>query len=202
MTYGVQQAHGNVSGGEFLTSNLDFFSIWTAVPVAATGVKLPLAEALKILGIANFAGESFNGVTYANDAAYTDALAKQANLDLFIKVFAQRANPVVVSVGAKVTLSDGVTSPAVHPGATNSGNYGSSYNGQTFDEYSIKIVAERTVAWKVGQATPGNVNGYNIEDALSGLDVTDLNSGNILNTDTIVISGNDCNTLFLRSDTL
>ena len=76
MTYGVQQANGAVSGGEFLTGNLNFFTVYTMVPMGATGVRLPLATVKQILGIAAFAGETWNGVVYANDAAYTDALAK------------------------------------------------------------------------------------------------------------------------------
>lgn len=204
MTYGVQQANGVVSGGEFLTGNLNFVTVYTMVPMGATGVRLPLATVKQILGIAAFAGETWNGVVYANDAAYTDALAKQANLDLLTAVFATRANPVVVSVST-ASLADG-DAASLHPGASYAETFGVSYNGaQT--EYIVKFVTEKSPAWivsGVATGTESNTVGYQLLGALEGLAVTDIAAGVIAGTNVFHTGAadNDRNTLAIISDTL
>lgn len=204
MTYGVQQANGAVSGGEFLTGNLNFFTVYTMVPMGATGVRLPLATVKQILGIAAFAGETWNGVVYANDAAYTDALAKQANLDLLTAVFATRANPVIVSVSS-ASVADG-DAAAMHPGASYAETFGVSYNGaQT--EYTVKFVTEKSPAWVVSGTATGtesNAAGYQLLAALEGLAVTDIAAGVIAGTNVFHTGAadNDRNILAIVSDTL
>lgn len=204
MTYGVQKANGTVAGGEFLTGNLNFITVFSMVPMAATGVRLPLAAVKQILGIAAFAGETWNGVVYVNDTAYTDALAKQANLDLLTSVFGTRANPVVVSV-SEVALADG-DAVGLHTGASNGATFGSSYNGaQT--EYVVKFVTEKSPAWRVsgtGADAQSNTDGYQLLAALEGLAVTDIGAGVIAGTKafTTGAANNDRNTLAILSDTL
>lgn len=204
MSYGVQQANGVVSGGEFLTGNLNFVTVYTMVPMGATGVRLPLASVKQILGIATFAGETWNGVVYANDAAYTDALAKQANLDLLTAVFATRANPVVVSVST-ASLSDG-DAASLHVGASYAETFGSAYSGaQT--EYVVKFVTEKSPAWIVSGTATGtesNAAGYQLLGALEGLAVTDIAAGVIAGTNVFHTgsANTDRNTLAMISDTL
>jgi hypothetical protein len=182
MTYGVEKANGSVAGGEFLTGNLNYFTVWSMVPMAATGVRLPLATVKQILGIAAFAGETWEGVAYANDDEYTDALAKQANLDLLTKVFATRANPVIVSV-SEAAIADG-DAVGLHTGASFGATFGSNYSGaQT--EYTVKFVTEKSPSWAVsgvGADAESNAAGYQLLSALEGLAVTDIAAGVITGT--------------------
>lgn len=203
-TYGVQKANGTVAGGEFLTGNLTFLTVYSMIPMGATGVRLPLASVKQILGIAAFAGETWNGVVYANDAAYTDALAKQANLDLLTAVFATRANPVVVSVSQAV-VADG-DAAGLHTGASNGATFGSAYNGEQ-TEYTVKFVTEKSPAWRVsgtGADAQSNTDGYQLLAALEGLAVTDIAAAVVAGTNVFHTgsANTDRNTLAIISDTL
>lgn len=201
MSYGVQQANGVVSGGEFLTGNLNFFTVYTTIPMGATGVRLPLATVKQILGIATFNTTTWNGVVYADDNAYTDALAKQANLDLLTAVFATRANPVVVSVtSASLDLST-----ETFPGASYGTAFGSAYN-TTATVWTVKFVTEKSPAWIVSGTSTGtesNAVGYQLLGALEGLAVTDIAAAviagdNVFNT----ANATNRNVLAMVSDTL
>lgn len=211
MAYGQVTSNGSVLPGEFLTSNLDFFTIVTVVPVYPTNVKLPLADLKSAynLGAANISTiggvdvvDGFGtGQNYANDAAYSDALAKQGNLDTLLKVWSMRANPVVVNVYSQSgTDVDSYT----FTGFSSATAFGSSFNGDNIPVYTVKLVSERTGAWYVGgSADDTNVNGYQFLTALDGTPVTDLASGVVygdtFNTDS---TSNDRNTLAVRDTDL
>mgnify|MGYP001810018109 CR=1 FL=1 len=205
----VTQVNGNGRAGEFITGNLEFYTVWTMVPVTQTNVRAPLASvkaalnatalsATKSVTVVNGSGSA---VTYTSDATYTDALAKQSNLDALLSVFSIRANPVMVSVSsAAITDGDAVN---LHLGASNALTFGSAYSGaQT--EYTVRLAAEKSNAWNVSAAAESNANGYQLLAALEGVAVTDLATPVVAGTDAFLTGASDTNrnTLALKSDAL
>lgn len=172
--------HGDVKPGSFLTGAMNFFSIVTTVPCYPTNVKTPLSLVLASLNATALSATKSvtvvdgNGasVTYITNATYTDALNKQANLDLLVKTFATRANPVMVSVNyAAIADGNGAT---VLANGINAVDFGSAYNGGVAGYY-INLATEKSPAWLVS-ASPvapntNNTTGYQLLDALQGLAV-------------------------------
>lgn len=209
------QVNGSTLPGEFLTSNLDFFTIVTVVPCAATNVKAPLATVKAALNISTSTNISTVGgysvrdgsgalINYANDAAYTDALAKQANLDTLLQIWSTRANPVVVNVYQQSGTNVG---DYTFTGFSTATDFGSNYNTPDIPVYTIKLVSERAGAWYVGaqgnfDVTADNTNayGYQFLAALDGIAATDLDTPVIQGTDAFNTSSssNDRNTLGVR----
>jgi hypothetical protein len=183
------QVNGSTLPGEFLTGGLDFFTIVTVVPCFPTNVKAPLLAVKQALNISTSTNISTVGgydvvdatgalVNYANDADYEDALAKQANLDTLLQVWATRANPVVVNAYSQAgTDVDSYT----FTGFSDATAFGSDYNGDNIPVYTIKLVSEKAGAWYVGSqgnfgTTADNTNtyGYQFLAALNGIPATDL----------------------------
>lgn len=210
------QVNGSTLPGEFLTSGLDFFTIVTVVPCFPTNVKAPLSAVKAALNISATTNISTVGgytvidgtgtaVTYANDADYTDALAKQANLDTLLQVWALRANPVVVNA---YVIEDVANVGAVSfTGYSTAADLGSAYNSATRDLYTIKLVSERAGAWYVGAqgnfgTTADNTNtfGYQFLGALNGVAITDLATPVVTGSDTFITSGDatNLNTIAVR----
>ena len=172
--------NGDVKPGSFLTGAMNFFSIVTTVPCYPTNAKTPLAQVLASLNAtALSASKSItlvdgNGatVTYVSNATYTDALNKQANLDLLVKTFATRANPVMISV-AYAAIADGAGATVLANGI-NAVDFGSQYNGGVAGYY-INLATEKSPAWLVSASpvSPNTTNttGYQLLDALQGLAV-------------------------------
>lgn len=203
------QVNGSTLPGEFLTSGLDFFTIVTVVPCFPTNVKAPLLAVKQALNISTSTNISTVGgysvtdatgtlVNYANDAAYTDALAKQANLDTLLQVWAIRANPVVVNA----YVIDGVANvgAVAFDGYSTAADLGSGYNALTRDLYTIKLVSERTGAWYVGSqgnygttANDTNTYGYQFLTALNGIPCTDLDTPVVIGSDTFITGGDAVN---------
>lgn len=210
------QVNGSTLPGEFLTGGLDFFTIVTVVPCFPTNVKTPLASVKQALNISTSTNISTVGgydvvdatgavVNYANDADYTDALAKQANLDTLLQVWATRANPVVVNA---YVLADVANVGAVSfTGYSTAADLGSAYNTETRDLYTIKLVSEKAGAWYVGSqgnfgTTADNTNtyGYQFLAALNGIAATDLATPVITGSDAFITSGDatNLNTIAVR----
>ena len=148
------QVNGNTRPGEFLTGALNFFQIATVIRAYPTNVKAPLAQVLAATNLATLAdGSGFTvydaygaAVTYTTDAEYTDALNKQANLDLIVQTFATRANPVMVNAYyAAVADGNGAT---VLANGINAVDFGSTYNGSQ-PVYWINFATEKSPAWFV-----------------------------------------------------
>ena len=173
--------NGDVKPGSFLTGAMNFFSIVTTVPCYPTNAKTPLAQVLaslnatalsstKSVSLVDGNGDS---VTYITNATYTDALNKQANLDLLVKTFATRANPVMVSV-KYASIADGAGATVLANGI-NAVDFGSDYNS-TQAGYYINLATEKSPAWLVSSSpvSPNTTNttGYQLLDALSGLTVS------------------------------
>jgi hypothetical protein len=210
------KVNGSVLPGEFLTSGLDFFTIVTVVPCFPTNVKAPLSSVKAALNISATTNISTVGgytvvdgtgtaVNYANDAQYSDALAKQSNLDSLLSVWSIRANPVVVNAYVIAGVENvGAVSFA---GYSTAADLGSAYNSATRDLYTIKLVSERAGAWYVGAqgnfgTTANNTNefGYQFLAALNGVAVTDLATPVVTGTDAFITSGDatNLNTIAVR----
>jgi hypothetical protein len=176
MAYGQTDVNSGARGGEFLTGNLNFFQIATAVPCYPTNVKTPYATAIKARNWTSLSGSRTitvvdgNGaeVTYSAQSAYEDAYYTQKNLDTLLNVFSTRANPVVVSVSSTTIDNDPATT--ILAGAVNGTQFGSTYTVNSLTVYNINLVTERNPAWLVNDSTAPqtNTNGYQFLSTLDG----------------------------------
>ncbi len=124
----TDRVNGGIMQGDFLTGQMDFYTIATAVPVDQTNVETPVADlpgyqTWATTGVwSNVTVQDGHGIvqTYTTVGTYLDAFYKQLNLYKLVGTFALRANPVTVTV----TLIDNVA-PAT-AGLTS--YYGSFYN--------------------------------------------------------------------------
>lgn len=177
------KVNGGVQAGEFLTGNMDFFSIATLVPMAQTNVTTPVDLLYTQQGymtwqdvtVVNGAGSP---ITYTSQADYEDALKKQANLNLLLQIFAQRVNPVAISI-TSATVSD--PSAATYAGYENSTAFGSAYSSPA-TVTTVKLATEKTGQWNVSGAAESNTDGYQLLAALQGIAVQDV-AANVLTTD-------------------
>lgn len=197
----TDKVNGGVQAGEFLTGNMDFFSIVTLVPMAQTNVATPVADLYTQQGYTTWQNVTvINGagtpVTYTSQADYEDALVKQANLNLLLQVFAQRVNPVAISVSAATV---GNPSTATYSGYLNGTSFGGNYSSSK-TVTTIKIATEKTGYWNVSSAAESNELGYQLLTALNGITVQDLATPVLTGTtfDTGA-SSSDRNTLAVRA---
>lgn len=194
----TDQVNGNAKAGEFLTGNMDFFSVATIVPVAQTNVRTPVVDlpgyqTYATLGtwtnvtVTNGAGTA---VTYSTLNSYLDAFYKQANMDILLRSFAQRGNPVVVSVKVLPSSINGATINAntsvyfgqagyANKDGTNGGdNFGTDYTtGKTIN--IVGIATEKSGLWTAGAAET-NTSGYALLAALDGVSCFDTQSAQVL----------------------
>jgi hypothetical protein len=178
----ANKVNGNARAGEFLSGNMDFYSIATIVPVAQTNVDVPVVD---LPGYANYVNlGSWTTVTVVNGAgtavdyatlnAYLDAFYQQRNLDKLVSCFAARANPVAISVK---TLASSINGAAINAntsayfaqaGYTNSAGshvFGSSFTtGKTIS--IVNIATEKSGLW-VAAGAGDNVTGYSLLSANS-----------------------------------
>lgn len=180
MAYGQTDVNAGARGGEFLTGNLNYFTIKTVVPAYPTNVKTPLAEALKARNWTSLAASRAitvvdgNGatVTYDTDAEYTSAYNKQKNLDTVLKVFASRVNPVVVNVSAAISADPSAANSAFASGGVADDEFGATYNGANTAIYTISLVIEKAGSWLVSGVGAGtNEAGYQLLNTLNGVPV-------------------------------
>ena len=187
----TDRVKGSTFAGEFLTGNMDFFTLLTIVPVAQTNVDTPVVDLPSYQTYAStgvwttVSVTDSTGVTtsYATLNAYLDAFYKQTNLDNLIRTFSIRANPVAISVnsltgnipGTATAINANTTTLWAFYGlynniATPTQVFGSAYTtGKTF--YSIHVATEKSLLWTAGTnsnfststaADNTNAQGYNI----------------------------------------
>jgi len=107
----TNKINGAVNAGEFLTGNMDFFTVATVVPCYPTNVTTPVVDLLGYQTYVNTgvwtnvtvidgtgAPVTYTSLAGAGGFGYLDAFYKQLNLNNLIAAFSQRANPVAVSV--------------------------------------------------------------------------------------------------------
>jgi hypothetical protein len=187
----TNKVNGGVKGGEFLTGKMDFFAIQTLVPVAQTNATTPVADLYQISSSVWSPVTVIDGsgvaVTYATQADYEDAFKKQANFDIFLKVFSTRANPVAVSITA---------STVANPSAA---GFGSGYTSSMMVS-TINLATEKSGLWYAASqgnfgtaADETNAFGYMLTSALQGIAIDDVNG---------VIAGSDvieCNSATVKN---
>lgn len=197
----TDKVNGGVQAGEFLTGNMDFFSIATLVPMAQTNVTTPVADLYTQQGYTTWQNVTvINGagtaITYSTQASYEDALAKQANLNLLLQVFAQRVNPVAISI---TSASDSNPSTTTYAGYLNGTSFGSSYSS-TKTVTTVKIATEKTGYWNVSTAAESNDLGYQLLTSLDGVPVQDLATPVLSSTEFDTgASSTDRNTIAVRA---
>lgn len=197
----TEKVNGGVQAGEFLTGNMDFFSIATLVPMAQTNVTTPVDSLYTQQGystwqpvvVVNGAGTA---VTYSTQASYEDALKRQSNLNLLLQTFAQRVNPVAVSISAQT-----VSNPAAateFAGYLNAATFGSAYSSSA-TVTTVKLATEKTGQWNVSSAAESNDNGYQLLAALQDLAVEDV-VANVLTTNVFeTVNSTNRNTIAVRA---
>lgn len=177
----TDKVNGGVGAGEFLVGNMDFFTIATLVPMAQTNVETPVADLYTQQGYTTWQpvtviDGSGTAQTYSTQAAYTDALAKQANLDLLLQLFAQNVNPVAISLST-VTAANPSTTTAF-AGYLNGTTFGDNYTS-SMTVTVVKIATEKTGYWNVSTAAESNALGYQLLTALQGVTTQDVAAGTI-----------------------
>jgi hypothetical protein len=168
--YGVPQVNGATHAGEFVTGKFNFFQFATLIPCAQTNVKADLSQVHAALNVTALSATNsvtiLDGtgtpVTYTSDASYSDALAQQANLDLFMQVFATRVNPVMLSVtpttGVTVTSGTGLAN-GINAANFGSNWYSSANSSATFQVSYINIAVEKGGGFSNANPAYPNVTG-------------------------------------------
>jgi hypothetical protein len=187
----TDRVNGSTFAGEFLTGNMDFFTLLTLVPVGQTNVVTPVVDlpsyqtyaSTGVWTTVSVTDSSGTATSYATLNAYLDAFYKQTNLDNLIRTFSGRANPVAISVnsitgnipGTATAINANTTTLWAFYGlynniATPTQVFGSAYTtGKTF--YSVHVATEKTLLWTAGTnsnfststaADNTNAQGYNI----------------------------------------
>ena len=180
MAYGQTNVNEGARGGEFLTGNLNYFTVKTTVPAYPTNVKTPLAVALKARNWTSLAASRVitvvdgNGdaVTYDTDSEYTSAYNKQQNMNTLLAVFATRANPVVVNMSAEISADPSAANAAFASGGIADNEFGATYNQANTAIYTINLVIEKGGSWLVtGTGAGTNEAGYQLLNVLDGVPV-------------------------------
>ena len=194
----TDQVNGNARAGEFLTGDMNFFSVATIVPVAQTNVRAPVVDlpgwqtyaTLGTWTTVTVTDGSGAAVAYTTLNSYLDAFYKQANLDILLRSFAQRGNPVVVSlkvlpssinggtINANTSVYFGQAGYANLTGSNGGDNFGTDYTtGKTIT--IVGIATEKTGLWTAGAAET-NASGYALLSALDGVECFDTQSAQVL----------------------
>ena len=172
----TDKVNGGVGAGEFLTGNMDFFTIATLVPMAQTNVETPVSDLYVQQGyttwqpvtVVNGAGTA---VTYSTQASYQDAFNQQANLDLLLQLFAINVNPVAISISSQTVANPSITT--LFTGYLNGTVFGTDYTSSA-TVTTVKIATEKTGYWNVSTAAQSNETGYQLLTTLQGIPVVDL----------------------------
>lgn len=208
----TDKVNGNARAGEFLTGNMDFFSVATIVPVAQTNVDTPVVDlpgyqTFATLGtwtdvtVVDGAGDA---QTYTSLNDYLNAFYKQANMDILLRTFALRANPVVVSVKVLPSSINGSTinahtssyfEEAGYNNLLDDNVFGSAYTtGKTIT--IINLASEKASLWTDG-GNNTNVGGYNLMTGLNGVSCFDTQGSQVL-----ADSGTDSNSVWASKNTV
>jgi len=162
--------------GDFLTGQMDTFTIATIVPVLQTNVSTPIVDlpgyqTLATTGVwSNVSVIDGNGVTqnYTTEQAYLNAFYQQENLNQLISTFELRALPVAVTV-ANVATGGSTNSSNTSVVTSFFGNFANisaltTHFGSATTATTVNIVqflTERTQLWNVDTTTvDSNTNGY------------------------------------------
>ncbi len=171
--------NGGTKGGDFFAGKTDFFTIATIIPMAQTNVTTPVSLLYTQQGYSTWQSVSVTDgagtvQTYASQSAYQDALVKQQNLDLLVRLFATRVSPIAMSV----TVGSSTNPAAIGlTGYSYSTNFGSGYTTNPTPVTYVKFMTDKTGMWLVSGSAAGadtNAVGYQLLDTLQGVVVQDL----------------------------
>ncbi len=187
------KVHNIVAPGEFLTGNIDFFTITTIVPCDNTNVSMPLARLKSDLridpaDISTVGGFVVFGVIYADDAAYSFGFDKQNNLNSLLQVVSQKATPIMINsvdLGNQIDVDDAI------PASSTNAAFGSSYSGNAGIVYSIKFATEHEDVWVTQDNLSQDLNSTEVLDSSDV--VTDPNQFDTIGTvlrNTVVLKNN------------
>jgi hypothetical protein len=207
MAYNVgsnNQVNGSSRAGEFLTGNMDFYTVVTLVPCDQTNVVTPVAYLYTQQGYSTWQTVSVvdgtgTSQTYSTQASYTDALTKQDNLNKLIRLFSTRANPVAVSVSTTTLANPHTTT--LFSGYSYASVFGTAY-ATSLTAYVVKFATEKTSTWLVSGSTAGtdsNDVGYQLLDTFQGVSVTDLATPVLATTVFETLSAANTNIIAYRS---
>ncbi len=161
------KVHNVIAPGEFLTGNIDFFTITSIVPCDNTDVSIPLSRLKSDLrigsdNISTVGGFVVSGVNYADDAAYSFGFDKQNNLNSLLQVVSQKAAPIMINavdLGNQIDVDDAI------PAGSTDIIFGSSYSGGAGVVYSIKFATEHEDVWVTQDDLSQDLNTTEILDS-------------------------------------
>lgn len=179
--------YGSINNGEFLTGNIDFFTITTIVPCDNTNVSMPLNRLKSDLkiganNISTVEGFIVAGVNYTDDDAYTDGFNKQSNLDYLLQMVSNRTAPIMINVINLGIFSD--VDDAIPTNSTET-SFGSTYSGNSGTIYSIKFAVEHESVWEqitLAVEFDGKTILDLIGDVITDPDQFDTSDNSLLNT--------------------
>ena len=186
------KVHNVVAPGEFLTGNIDFFTITTLVPCDNTDVSMPLERLKSDLriseDISTVGGFVVAGITYADDAAYSFGFDKQNNLNQLLQIVSQKATPIMIN---SVDLGNQNDVDDVIPTDSTNAAFGSTYSGNAGTVYSIKYATEHEDVWETQDILSQDIDGFEILDSVGVItdpDRFNTSDSSLLNT--VVLKNN------------
>ena len=201
----TDKVNGNAKAGEFIVSNISYYTVATLVPVAQTNVDTPVADLyVPSTGWANVSVTDGTGTVqvYSTQAAYQDAFNKQANLNTLVQTFQLRASLLAMSV--TVTTDSAPNTSANYAGYSYAQHFGSAYSASGTVTL-VKFATDRLLPWLVqaqSATDDTNTGGYQLLDALQGVAVSDI-TATVLATDVFeTLSATNTNTLAFVTNTL
>lgn len=187
----TEKVNGFYNGGEFLTGDLDFVSVYTTIAMGVTGVVSPLKEFKDLRfwpqgtdisaahpdngRLLSDAERTIDGVVYANDAAYVAAFWSQENFNKLLEQTSKFASPVIL------------TRPTVTPARALAGDPLNGFDGNAIVSfagtgaiYGFLMAVEHASAFAgvAGTKTVGAVDQVQqLNDALAAMELRDATGG-------------------------
>lgn len=132
----TDKVNGSSFGAEFLTGDMEFWTVKTILDIRPTGV---VAAASIVNPAAVYPFEAY-GETYSNATEYNNALASQTRFDKLIEIISTRAQPVIlgdVTVAVELSPVPGITYTFPPTLSSNTG----------VTVYTLKFAIEHAKAW-------------------------------------------------------
>jgi hypothetical protein len=146
----VQKVNGFSNSGEFLTGNLDFFTLRTTLDITPNGI-VAEADSADYIDDPVLPYTDINGAVYNTVAAYNAARDVQIRFNKLIETISNKAQPIIVG---------GVPDPEVELAPVpDLPVTGSLTSGTPVNVYTFKFAIEHTEAWDPND----------LEDALDGI---------------------------------
>lgn len=131
-----------INVGEFVTGNIDFFTISTIIPVDSTNIKLDLSTFLKQNGVSSYNNVPNRNKPFPTKEEYELALVRQENLNRIIRLISTRTAPIMLSIEFDnyANVNDGIVAGSTFT------TFGTNFTSGTV--YHIKFAIEHKNALK------------------------------------------------------